>query len=155
MDDDTIYFYTPHQEFGEFSNFAKFGVELEGFWWPTVEHFFQAQKFLNVELQQKIRNASNAKQAADLGRSRKFPLRNDWEEVKIEIMSKAVLKKFQTHSKLASLLISTGNRKLVESAPGDFFWGCGIDGSGLNHLGKILEEVREMISKYDGIEGGN
>lgn len=145
MTEDTIYFYTPQQEYGEFSNFAKYGVELDGYWWPTAEHYFQAQKFLDKEYQQKIRNTRNAKQAAEFGRSRKVPLREDWEEFKLEVMKKVVLKKFSTHTKLAEMLLSTGDKKLVESAPSDYFWGCGTDGSGLNHLGLILEEVREHL----------
>lgn len=35
--------------------------------------------------------------------------------------------------------------ELVESAPGDFYWGCAADGSGLNRLGQILMEVREVL----------
>ena len=45
----TIYFYTKTDKYGEFSNFSKHGIEMNGQWWPTVEHYFQAQKFLDVE----------------------------------------------------------------------------------------------------------
>jgi len=51
----TIYFYTTNNEFGEFSNFSKHGVELDGLWWKTTEHYFQAQKFLDQEYKEKIR----------------------------------------------------------------------------------------------------
>ena len=40
-----IYFYTPADTHGAFSNFSRHGIQAEGAWWPTVEHFFQAQKF--------------------------------------------------------------------------------------------------------------
>ena len=30
-------------------------------------------------------------------------------------------------------------------APGDYYWGCGKDGSGKNRLGAILEQVREQL----------
>jgi N-glycosidase YbiA len=33
----------------------------------------------------------------------------------------------------------------VENAPGDYYWGCGANGSGKNMLGKILQEVRLQI----------
>lgn len=141
----TIYFYTTNDEFGEFSNFSKHGVELDGLWWKTTEHYFQAQKFLDQEYKEKIRIAATAKEAANLGRSRKIPIRNDWEEIKDNVMKKAVLKKFQTHAKLKELLLSTGNEKLVESAPGDYYWGCGANGTGKNKLGVILEEVRDQL----------
>jgi hypothetical protein len=36
--DEALYFYTPDGPLGAFSNFAKFGVALDGEWWPTAEH---------------------------------------------------------------------------------------------------------------------
>ena len=115
-------------------------------WWQTVEHYFQAQKFLDPDHREKIRTSYSAKQAAELGRSRAIPIRKDWENVKDQIMFDAVLKKFQTHKELAQLLISTGKEAIVENAPGDYYWGAGKDGTGLNKLGHILEEVRAKIT---------
>src|SRR6185503_4423387 len=97
---ETIYFYAKDEPFGEFSNFSAFGVEIDGLWWPTVEHYFQAQKFTDISYQDKIRKSSSAKDAANLGRSRAVPIRLDWEDVKIDLMFNAVLKKFQTHKVL-------------------------------------------------------
>lgn len=141
----TIYFYTPNEAFGAFSNFSRHGVELDGYWWKTTEHYFQAQKFLDVAMQEKIRNAPDPKTAANLGRSRTLPLRGDWEVIKDAVMRKAVLKKFQTHAELRAMLLATGDEDLVENAPGDYYWGCGADGSGKNMLGKILQEVRQQL----------
>ncbi|MFK5970236.1 MAG: NADAR family protein [Candidatus Marithrix sp.] len=141
----TIYFYTIKDKYGEFSNFSKYGIHQDGKWWKTTEHYFQAQKFIDEEYQEKIRNAPDAKTAANLGRSRKISIKHDWEEIKDDIMRKAVLNKFQTHKNLQKLLLATNNEKLVEAAPGDYYWGCGADGSGKNMLGIILEEVRNKI----------
>ncbi|MDP5138602.1 NADAR family protein [Rheinheimera baltica] len=141
----TIFFYTKTDAYGEFSNFSKHGIEEDGEWWPTVEHYFQAQKFEDKSYQEKIRTAYSSKQAAELGRSRKVPIRADWELVKDEIMFRAVLKKFKTHDKLKELLLSTGVQEIVENAPGDYYWGIGKNGTGLNKLGKILVSVREQL----------
>ena len=141
-----IYFYSPRQPFGEFSNFSRHGVELDGQWWPTVEHYFQAQKFEDPHYREKIRGVSSPGQAADLGRSRAVPLRSDWEAVKEDIMYKAVRVKFQTHPTLKKLLISTGSEEIIENAPGDFYWGCGKDGTGKNRLGHILMRVRSELA---------
>ena len=140
-----IYFYSTIDKYGEFSNFSRHGVELDGEWWSTTEHYFQAQKFEDPEYRKKIRTAATPKQTAELGRSRKLPLRHDWEEVKDEVMYKAILKKFQTHPKLKELLLSTGDEEIVENAPGDYYWGCGKDGSGQNKLGQILMSVRQEL----------
>lgn len=141
----TIYFYSTIDPYGVFSNFSRYGVEIDGLWWPTTEHYFQAQKFEDAVYRDKIRNAPSAKDAANLGRSRKLPLRTDWAQVKDEVMRRAVLKKFQTHKDIRELLLSTGEEEIVENAPGDYYWGCGKDGTGLNRLGTILQEVREEL----------
>ena len=140
-----ISFYSTREPYGEFSNFAKFGVKIGGEWWPTTEHYFQAQKFDAPDYRRKIRDADTPKRAADLGRSRSIPLRPDWESVKDDVMRACVLKKFETHPDLRALLLSTGDEELIENAPGDYYWGCGKDGLGKNMLGKILEEVRAAL----------
>lgn len=122
---------------------------MDGQWYRTVEHYFQSQKFEDVDYQSVIRSAPTAKAAAELGRSRDFPIRTDWDDVKVQIMRDAVLRKFQTHIAPRRLLLSTGNEPLIENAPGDFFWGCGNDGTGQNWLGRILEDVREKLREVE------
>jgi len=142
-----ILFYSSRGKYGAFSNFSHHGIEADGLWWKTTEHYFQAQKFTNEEYKEKIRNAPDPKTAATLGRSRKVKLRNDWEHIKDDIMRKAVRQKFHTHTELQELLLSTGNEEIIENAPGDYYWGCGKDGTGKNMLGKILMEVRIELAK--------
>lgn len=50
-----IYFYKIKNEYGCFSNFAHYGFELDGKWWMTSEHYFQAQKFCGTEYEETIR----------------------------------------------------------------------------------------------------
>ncbi len=141
-----IYFYSQREvPYGVFSNFSPQGVELDGAWWPTVEHYFQAQKFAGTPYAEQIRRAASPKQAADLGRSRSVPLRADWEEIKDEVMFKAVRQKFTTHEELRAILLATGEEELVENAPGDYYWGCGADCSGKNQLGRTLMQVRALL----------
>ena len=141
----TIYFYSTRDTYGCFSNFSAHGFELDGTYWKTSEHYFQAQKFVGTPHVEAICNAKTPKDAAKMGRERTRPLRSDWEEIKEEVMRKAVLKKFQTHAEIREILLSTGDEELVENAPGDYYWGCGKDGSGKNRLGAILMEVREQL----------
>lgn len=138
----TIYFYSTQGEYGCFSNFSRHGFELDGKYWKTSEHYFQAQKFAGTPYEEQVRLASTPKQAAQLGRRRDFPLRSDWETVKDNIMRRAVRHKFETHSEIRAILLNTGEREIVENAQGDYYWGCGKDGTGKNMLGKILMEVR-------------
>ena len=142
---DTVYFYAQTEAYAEFSNFAPYGVQMDGAYWPTVEHRFQAMKFHDDAYREKIRCASKPKDAKALGMTRAIPLRADWEEVKDAVMHAAVLKKFQSHDAPRTLLLGTGTARIVENAPMDAYWGCGPDGQGLNRLGEILMEVRETL----------
>ena len=139
---DSIQFYSVADDYGCFSNFAAYPIQLDGETWPTTEHYFQAQKFLDPHLQQAIRQAKSPMIAARLGRDRKKPLRSDWESVKVEIMRTAVRAKFTQHEGLRTNLLATGDAVIVEHTERDSYWGDGGDGSGQNILGQILMEVR-------------
>jgi len=141
-----IRFYSVQDEWGEFSNFAGYPIRLKGKLWPTSEHYFQAQKFKEKGLQEKVRRANTPSLAARLGRDRKKPLRRDWESVKVNVMRDAVLAKFEQHPELADLLLSTGEAKLVEHTANDAYWGDGGDGGGRNMLGRILMQVRSQLA---------
>lgn len=147
----TIYFYSPRDEYGSFSNFSAHGFELDGEYWPTSEHYFQAQKFPGTPHSDRLRQLKTPKEAAKMGRDRTLPLRSDWEQVKDEIMKKAVLRKFETHGEIREILLATGDEEIVENSPIDYYWGCGKDGSGKNMLGQILMAVREILrSRTEG-----
>src|SRR5579859_2608822 len=97
-----------HKPYGCFSNFSPHGVELDGAWWPTSEHYFQAPKFAGTPHADAVRLARSPKQTAEMGRDRKRPLRTDWEAVKDDVMRKAVRRKFETHVDLLATLLATG-----------------------------------------------
>lgn len=142
----TIYFFTVRDEHGYLCNYSAHGVELVGIYWPTVEHYFQAQKFLDDKLQARVRGAKSPGEAKRLGCSRQWPVRPDWDSVKDNEMYKAVFRKFQIHRDIRKQLLGTGRVEIIERAPNDYYWGCGKDGSGQNKLGRILMRVREELS---------
>ncbi|TKC99454.1 NADAR family protein [Polyangium fumosum] len=138
-------FYSVQDAYGEFSNFAPYPVFLDKKRWPTSEHYFQAQKFLDPKVQERVRCASTPLLAARLGRDRRQKLRADWESVKVSVMRRAVEAKFRQHDDLAKLLLSTADAPLIEHTDTDSFWGDGGDGSGKNMLGRILMDVRTIL----------
>lgn len=142
---EVVNFYSVGDEYGAFSNFAPYPITLDGKRWPTSEHYFQAQKFEDEAHRQTIRKANSPMLAARLGRDRKQKLRRDWETVKVAVMRVAVLAKFTQHDELRTLLLSSGDAKLVEHTENDDYWGDDGDGSGKNWLGHILMEVRETL----------
>ncbi|KAB8141138.1 NADAR family protein [Chloroflexia bacterium SDU3-3] len=141
----TIYFYSVREEYGCFSNFSAHAITLKGKRWPTTEHYFQAQKFPGTPHEEEIRRTKAPKDAANMGRDRSRPLRRDWESVKDDIMRAAVRQKFTEHEDIRAVLLATGDEELVEQTSGDYYWGCGTDGTGKNMLGKILMEVRAEL----------
>jgi ribA/ribD-fused uncharacterized protein len=141
----TIHFYSTKDDYGCFSNFSRHPVRLKGKLWPTSEHYFQAQKFAGQPDEEEVRQTAAPTVAARMGRSRKRPLRADWERVKLDVMREAVRAKFTQHPELTAVLLGTEDAVLVEHTTNDAYWGDGGNGSGQNWLGRILMEVREEL----------
>lgn len=80
------------------------------------------------------------KMAKALGKGVK--IREDWDDVKVNIMLFYVTKKFRDHEDLRILLQLTGKAHIEETNWwGDTFWGV-CNGLGQNILGDILMQVR-------------
>lgn len=142
-----IRFYRVGEAYGCFSNFSPHPVFLDGATWPTTEHYFQAQKFLDGERRVSIQAAGSPAIAARMGRSRSRPLRPDWEQVKDDVMRKAVRAKVIQHAQVRQILLSTGDATLIEHSNKDRYWADGGDGRGKNMLGKIWMEVRAELTR--------
>lgn len=142
-----IKFYSVNEAYGEFSNFALFPIKLKGKIWKTIEHYFQAQKFVDKAYQEKIRKASTPMKAAQLGRSRKVRIMKNWDNIRDNVMYEALKAKFTQHEELNELLLATGDKILIEHTENDSYWGDSGDGSGKNRLGKLLMRLREKLSE--------
>ena len=144
-----IYFYDKSSPYYEFTNFYDAPIVLDDKQWPTTEHYFQAQKFVGTPYLEVVRRCSSPREALEISRRPSVSTwcRKDWEEVKIDVMKKALLAKFSQHDNLRKKLVETGSRTLVERSPYDSFWGDGGDGSGKNWLGRLLMEIRNNYVK--------
>ena len=73
-------------------------------------------------------------------------MRKGWSQgVKDVVMLKALRAKFNQNDELKTMLLGTGEAKLVEHTEKDSYWGDGGDGSGENMLGKLLIQVRQEL----------
>lgn len=140
-----INFYSVADAYGEFSNFAPYPITLAKKRWPTSEHYFQAMKFDDSKVKEKIRKTKSPAVAAKLGRDRKTPIRRNWDGMRVNVMRDALRAKFTQHGELTQLLLATGEAKLVEHTENDAYWGDGGDGSGSNMLGRLLMELRSEL----------
>ncbi|XP_050206455.1 riboflavin biosynthesis protein PYRR, chloroplastic isoform X2 [Mercurialis annua] len=152
-----IFFYKTWDPYGAFSNFSPHPIQMlddngEYVTWSSVEHYYQAHKFAGVndpdakDCIERIKSARSPEEAARMGRSmqRQRPnlVRSDWDNVKIDVVYKALKCKFSVYPHLNSMLLSTAGSVLVEASPHDLFWGGGRDGEGLNYLGRLLMRLR-------------
>ncbi len=147
----TVRFYHSDQPWGELSNFSRHAVFLRGRVWPTVEHFYQAQKFADTPHEEAIRCCPTpmlAKQrAAELTPEHR---RTDWPTVKELIMLEGLRAKFDQHPDLRARLLDSAERLLVEHTHNDLYWGDGGDGTGQNRLGHLLMQVRQELRQGAG-----
>src|SRR5262245_21003709 len=154
---DVIHFYSVSDEYGCFSNFAPYPVRMDGQVWPNPEHRFQAQNCAGTKggeaTREAIRRERSPMVAARLGRSRRQPIRPDWQSARDEAMRRVVRAKFEQHADIRAVLLGTGDATLVEHTENDDYWGDGGDGSGHNMLGRILMEVRDALRAAGG-QGG-
>lgn len=138
--------------FGEhryLSNFHKATiVDGDGREWETTEHYYQAHKTLDTDLQEECRNLPLGK-VKRWGRA--VELREDWESgAKDKVMYEALRYKFTQHEDLKQKLFDTGDLYLEETNWWkDTYWGV-YEGRGINMLGNMLVMLRTSL-KMDEI----
>jgi len=142
-----IYFYKEFGPLGYLATYSNHGFYKDGVYFKTSEHYYQSQKFEDEEVRQLIINAKTPKIASEIGRDRKYKLREDWEEIKQKVMFDAVLFKFKANPDILEKLLSTGEEEIVEETVKENYWGCGPLKDGQNNYGKIVVKVRTLLRK--------
>jgi len=131
--------------FGDYrwmSNFHKCPVMWKGLMFENSEAPYQAAKSAKPKdwLLFTVMDGTRAK-----NEGRKLQIREDWEDIKLQIMYDVVLDKILRNKDLRDKLIATGDRYLEETNWWkDRFWGV-YEGEGQNHLGKTLMLVRDNL----------
>lgn len=129
------------------SNFYSAPFDLDGKIWPSVEHYYQAMKSPNPSMQDYIRACGKPGEAKRLGgmlTTAEFSLHKDG------VMRKALYAKFTQNPALALKLLATGDAKIIEASPTDYYWGEGETKAGKNKLGVMLMELRAQLDLLAG-----
>ncbi len=129
------------------STYSRHEFELDGSTWPSVEHYYQANKFEDETIRETIKTVSTPEEARKLAKKNKRKIRSDWKKNKITFMTRAVYIKCCSHEDVKRALLSTRTDDIIENSQYDYFWGCGRDLRGANAYGKILMDVRKKISE--------
>lgn len=126
--------------------FMKNHIQHQDLSYPTVEHFFVAMKTTDLNARREIAAIERPGSVKKAGRE--LTLREDWEEIKRNVMRFGVERKFFDNPDLSQQLLATGNSILIE---GNYWhdqtWGnCFCeeheDEDGENALGIILMNTR-------------
>nr|VFJ68581.1 MAG: hypothetical protein BECKFW1821C_GA0114237_10158 [Candidatus Kentron sp. FW] len=154
MASEICFYRASEKPYGPFSNLFKREILFEGEPFPTAEHAYQAGKPRREAVRDWLMAApSPALLAMAAHGLYVWDVRSDWSKIKFARMHKVLLAKFTQHADLEKLLVSTGDKTLVETpranTPVNRLWGR-VDGKGKNMLGLLLMEVREELlqTKY-------
>ncbi len=135
-------------------------ILLDELVWPTAEHYFLGMQFTDANVVERIRCAPTPDDAAQIAKPGLFrrlsgsfrrAQRVDWERLRSVYMTRALYTKCRTYPDIATHLLSTGTRKIIENSLYDYYWGCGRDLRGQNIYGKILMDIREKLNALEEI----
>jgi ribA/ribD-fused uncharacterized protein len=148
----------------EWAFLSNFYVADEPLWvddksYATGEHLFQAYKARTTKAHEKIRKAKSPGVAKMRGKTCR--LRDDWEEIKYDVMRLTLKTKFSTHREEGALLLNTGDALLIEGTDwGDTVWGVERTNDrfdlwpGRNWLGTLLMARRAEL-RAEKLFGGD
>lgn len=143
---------------GPFSQWYSSKFTVDGVVYNTAEQYMMAMKadyFGDKETLEKIMKSKDPSQQKALGRMVSNFNAEAWNAVSRGFVYKANKAKFSDPT-LKRMLLSTGNKEIVEASPYDRIWGIGLGENdprrfdktkwyGTNWLGEVLMKVRTDI----------
>jgi len=137
--------------YGAFSNLFRREIEFENERFSTAEHAYQAGKARKPEVKAWLMAAPSPALLAMAAHGLYYwDVSEGWSKKKFDRMRNVLRAKFEQHEDLRGLLVSTGNKRLIETATVDNavnrLWGE-VNGVGRNMLGVLLMEVRSELTR--------
>jgi ribA/ribD-fused uncharacterized protein len=138
-----------------FSPYTSHSLEIDGVFYPTVEHAYQCARYTDPKIIEEIRTAPSPLKAWEVSSKYKSVQIPEFkkDEYKLEVMKKLMTLKALQHEDVRKALVDSGEMKIVKHIvtypPGDGFWDDGEDGKGLNHTGRMWMEIREELKNVN------
>jgi ribA/ribD-fused uncharacterized protein len=131
---------------GQHRGLSNFGAP----WLIHSENVFQAMKGKNWWDVLYVLGAPTPAEAKRRGRY-EIECREDWEEIKLDVMYCVIQIKFAPGTENAKMLLETGDAELIEGNWWhDSFWGFDLRAEiGANHLGRLLMEWRAALREME------
>jgi ribA/ribD-fused uncharacterized protein len=140
-------------EWAWLSNMYPCRVPLEGVVYSCTEIPYQAAKFpRGSSIRKNILSCPDGYAAKRMARGEKP--RQDWDNVKKQVMRYLLKLKFDNNPELKEKLLATGDRPIVEyNTWNDTYWGVNIStGVGENVLGKLLIDLRRTYQHEEEVQ---
>jgi len=148
-------FFRTREEYGGLSNMASgFPLVINDVQIRTSEALYQACRFPNhPDIQKNIIEQKSPMAAKMVTKPVIEFTRNDWMDVRVEIMYWCICLKYQQNKETFGLLLKeTTNKQIVEKSNKDDFWGAKpqTDGTliGENVLGNLLMILRDTMDNF-------
>ena len=149
---ESVVFRKTSEAFGGLSNMASgYPIRIADCRILTSEALYQACRFPHMpEVQRLIIGQRSPMTAKMKSKPHRKNSRPDWEAVRVPIMKWCLrIKLVQNWEKFSTLLLDTGQRRIVEESRKDDFWGAKPKDEeilqGQNVLGRLLMELREIL----------
>jgi len=149
---DSFVFRKTGEKFGGLSNMAPgFPLQIDDISVRTSEALYQACRFpYSDEIQKMIISQKSPMTAKMKSKPFRSQTRPDWDQVRITVMRWCLRVKIACNwVKFRNLLLSTGEKPIVEDSRRDRFWGAVAKDEdyleGENVLGRLLMEIREEL----------
>lgn len=147
------------QPYGSFSQWAPSRISFQGSKFVNAEQAMMAAKasmFMDFGTLIQIMECVNPRSVKALGRQVRNYNEDIWDAVRLAIVTEINYAKFNQNPNLKELLLSTGNKIIVEASPYDRIWGIGLapdhpdactpdKWQGENLLGQALMIVRDRL----------
>lgn len=144
---------------GPFSQWSPSEFTIDGKTFNCAEQYMMYKKaltFKDVDIATQIMATTSPKNQKDLGRQVKNFVPEIWDQISRDVVFRGNIAKFTQSDHHLVALSETKGTLLVEASPWDKLWGIGLNEQdaantlqenwpGLNWLGQIITEVREVL----------
>ena len=160
-----MYFWPGHERLGFMNNYYESVFDVEGVQFASVSHFVWYMEAMigrsDSQLSSLVREAKSHEAARRLIREyqgRPMRYRARWEQKRLQVIAKGVMRKFECSDEMRTLLMETGTDRLIYASRDDPNLGIGftmLDGHrrekewGHNYLGQILMLVRKRFHERE------
>ena len=127
-------------------------INIDGVVWPTVEHYYQAARFSNPAIRDRIRGMATTQLAIKESQVYRHTAVKDWTRIRLGCLTDAFRAMFSQHDECRKHLLETGGAELYQLGLYDDYWGFDRNGRGQNQLGAVLAKLRDEFRSTEMLE---